>query len=143
MAVKLHWSTNYVGIPWVASGRDYPNGLDCWGLVREVYENELGISLPSYPVDPDDARSNSKTITLGLSGWEKLDEPEDNCLVVMSKNRIPTHVGVYIHESGGLVLHTVEGQESLVDFIMDVRQNFKLLEFYRHGSFCNNNTPVQ
>jgi len=139
--VKVHWSIKYIGIPWVACGRSF-EGFDCWGLVRQVYLDELSIKLPEYPIDPKKLVSVSKAMIIGLSDWVEIEKPEDNCLVVMSKTSSPSHVGVYILGSGGLVLHSVDGGSSVVDFMMDINQQFKLVKFYRHGSVCNNTKPI-
>ena len=40
-----HWAEKYIGKPWV-------NGeYDCWGLVRDVYKNELGVELSPIVTD--------------------------------------------------------------------------------------------
>lgn len=42
------WWAKYVGIPYVNEGRSTVSGLDCWGLLRVVYRDEIGIVLPDY-----------------------------------------------------------------------------------------------
>ena len=45
------WYEDYLGLPWALGGRDR-NGIDCWGLVRLVHKELLGIELPSWIDDP-------------------------------------------------------------------------------------------
>ena len=44
-------ANKYVGLRYLAGGRDVDgevSGVDCWGLVRLVYEREFGINLPGH-----------------------------------------------------------------------------------------------
>ena len=49
--MDLHWYESYVGLPWKLGGRDHA-GLDCWGLIRLAYKEQLGCELPSFLDDP-------------------------------------------------------------------------------------------
>lgn len=41
------WTMQYLNIPFVDKGRDR-KGLDCYGLVRLVYQEQRMLTLPSY-----------------------------------------------------------------------------------------------
>ena len=47
------WVADYVGLPWEPYGRTRA-GVDCWGLVRLVYEERLGICLLYTSPSPRD-----------------------------------------------------------------------------------------
>lgn len=41
------WANRYLNIPFLPKGRTHM-GVDCYGLVRLIYQEQLGIELPSY-----------------------------------------------------------------------------------------------
>lgn len=41
------WTDDYLAIPFAFDGRDR-DGCDCWGLLRLIYQEQLGIELPAY-----------------------------------------------------------------------------------------------
>lgn len=44
------WASSYLSIPFVEKGRTR-TGVDCYGLVRLIYQEQRGIVLPSYVED--------------------------------------------------------------------------------------------
>lgn len=114
---------SYVGLPFAENGRD-ASGLDCWGLVRLVYRERLGIELPSYgEVEARDLLAVSRTITADsrVGPWHQVGPGEDREFdVVLLRHRVytegapsrrlPNHCGVVV--APGLLLHVKAGIDS-------------------------------
>lgn len=85
-----------VGIPFVDGGRT-PQGLDCWGLVRYIYQ-QRGVQLPNYPIDPKNRDAVHQALVKGAaSSWEKVEQPQEGDVVLLELAiRCANHVGVYI-----------------------------------------------
>jgi len=41
------WYNKYIGIPYQEKGRS-ETGVDCWGLVKLVYEKDFNILVPGF-----------------------------------------------------------------------------------------------
>lgn len=52
MAQSLEWPAIYVGLPYKQNGRDR-SGIDCWGLVRLVLEEQKNLILPLWDTVKD------------------------------------------------------------------------------------------
>ncbi len=106
----LNWVQDYVGLPYLAGGRG--PAWDCWGLVVEVYKNELGVQLPDWVIDPEIMEGN----------WEvELPEPTHLCLVRTPRgDNVPDHYGIYI---GGGVLSASPGGSVFVDLRRYLERN--------------------
>lgn len=63
-------ASRYIGIPYAERGRDR-DGIDCYGLLRLVYREQLGVDLPSYAdaYDPKDRADIARVIGERLTGW--------------------------------------------------------------------------
>jgi len=90
----------FVGLPYRDRGRDR-DGLDCFGLLRLVYREALGIDLPSYAEDyvtAADRREVAGLISGQLDPWDRIEEgaeiPGDALL--MRNGRFAQHVGVVV-----------------------------------------------
>lgn len=91
--------TALLGIPFVDKGRDKATGLDCYGLVKEVYKLG-GVDIAEY----DEQLSDNLTCgqCLSHSHWHRLDHPQAPCLVCIrlgAPRGVVNHVGVYIGDN--------------------------------------------
>ena len=110
----------YIGIPFVSGGRTI-EGCDCYGLVRLVFHNELGIDLPDV-----DGYANALIPELTNPLFEKYsplilgerhESPEPNDMALILNHGLPTHIGVYVGDM--YILHTVRRIGSCLQRITD------------------------
>lgn len=88
-----------VGLPY-RRGAHGPDAVDCYGLVDLVWRELFDRSLP---VREDAMRARP-------ADWRRLTEPQDGALVFM-RFAGDRHVGVYLDENDGGVLHAVEPED--------------------------------
>lgn len=99
--------TYLLGKPWV-SGADGPEAFDCWGLVKYVYRENLGIELPELVgISRKSLLDISRNINEEVAHtWEELHEPLHLCGVSMGGNLRPYHVGLWVDDGASTgVLH--------------------------------------
>lgn len=114
------WVSLYVGLPWREKGRDR-DGLDCWGLVRLVYAERFGVSLPDLGggyAASEDAPSVSRVLAEETSPaglWSRREGlPEEVGDVGVFRIRgFPAHVGIAVGDRR--ILHVVRGANSVVE----------------------------
>lgn len=111
--------TDLIGVPFENRGRDVETGLDCYGLVMEVYRR-YGINLPEYTADFDDTALIDQTIedATASSVWreanpEKLKAPTVIAMRFGCPRGVVNHTGVYI--GGGRFIHTRERIGACID----------------------------
>ncbi len=103
--------TDLIGTPFVNEGRDPKKGLDCYGLVMEVF-GRYGIKLPEYTANYDDAAKIDAIIRQQKTNpiWKKVKEgteppaPSIVCISFGVPKGIINHTGVYIGD--GKMIHT-------------------------------------
>ncbi len=96
----MNWWGRYVGVPFEDGGRG-PDSYDCWGLVRAVYANELGIDLPSYgEISAREMARVARMMKVGADEerWRPVERPRALDVVLMRHPRASrvAHVGVMI-----------------------------------------------
>lgn len=96
-----------IGVPFLDGGRDPAIGLDCYGLVKEVFKRQ-GINLPEFHICCEDFTNIDKEIGKQRELWIRCDDknPPIPSLVVMRFNQAVfcNHTGVYI--GNGMFIHT-------------------------------------
>lgn len=131
----------YIGIPFKEKGRDQESGFDCWGLVRYVYEKELGIFLPSFTECYNrtiDRHKIGDKIEEQKSEWVSvkrgLRKPFD--VVLMTRLGQAMHVGVLVTADD--VLHIEDNKSSPFSRCVSIYNstvNQSIVGFYRHADY--------
>ena len=98
--------SQYVGIPFE------DRKMDCYGLVRFIYKNELGIEIPRFSSSCLDTLSIYRDYLNQISKfWAPVSDYEVFDVVAMAYDpyhpRIVTHFGIYI--GNGKMLHSLKG----------------------------------
>lgn len=133
------WQNKYVGIPYRDNGRD-ETGMDCWGLVRHVYNKEFNISLPSFSEDyqGDDRARIAELIAQYKEGWEKVDEPQSGDLVLLRILGTETHVGIVTDYP--YFLHARDGYSSSIERLDTTGWKNRVVGIFRYKeNSCTNN----
>lgn len=96
-----HWALKYIGKPWICGK------YDCWGLVQDVYLNELGIRLSPIITNAADLRQVFAEFAqkANYSDFCQIKTLKDNAVVVLSQGKCPSHVGIWLDIDGGGILH--------------------------------------
>ena len=128
-----HWAEKYIGKPWI-------NGeYDCWGLVREVYKNELGVELSPIVTDATSLREVLCEFKKSVN-YNKLSSDDkllDKHITVLTQNKYPCHVGIYADIDGGGVLHNMQGVGVIFQKLPDLKMNgWHILEIWKNASDC-------
>lgn len=118
-AGDISWINGYIGIPYRRGGRNY-DGVDCYGLVRLVYDVEHGIQLPDWLSGEVDVREPCR------GKWTPTVTPVDGNFVVCPNPMGPHHMGLYY--AGG-VLHAEHRHGVIYQPIARFRQVHFSVEF--------------
>ena len=111
-----------LGVPFVWGGRSPADGLDCWGLARQVVP-----MLPDYdaPTLPDAVGVWRRE----AGAWPRVDTPRPGDVLLLGTNRTARHVGVLV--APGQVLHTTRETGAVVQPLAWLRQIYPHVVAYR------------
>ena len=125
------WSNKYIGIPFQEKGRDF-SGLDCWGLVRLIYDQEFDIKLPSFAEqynDTNDSEHLQDLIAQYKEGWEPCEAQEGH-LVLFRLLGAESHVGICIDETR--FIHVRENQSVVIENLDSPMWKNRIVGFFKY-----------
>ena len=126
--------SKYIGLKW-ESGATGPSRYDCQGLCVHIQKKLYNKIMPEVKVDSDNLFSIVKAITKNKAWekFEKIENPEDGCIVKMFSAENPSHIGVYINVDGGGVLHSIRKQGVIWDTLFILKKTYAQIEFWRYN----------
>lgn len=135
----MTWIEKYVGIPFVNGGRDW-QGVDCWGLVRLIYETECRILLPSYgEISAEELTRVAHEVANESSKepWHPVSDPWLFDVAVMHRRKAPVHVGIVAALKPVRLLHVERATHAVFVPITHPTISFRSPAYFRHRSMCD------
>lgn len=107
--MTTHWAASYIGIPWSKDGTG-PDSYHCWSFVRAIERVHFGRELPEIP-NPGDLLGIARLFRdhPEHARWERVGNPVEGDVVQMRAARYPIHVGLWVGDARGGVLHCAQG----------------------------------
>ena len=130
----MRWAERYIGLPFIDHGRNF-TGVDCWGLVRLIMQEECHIDIPSY----GETSALDLQAVAGLVAKEKEIEPwiyvhptavKPFDVVVMHRRREPIHIGIMATQKE--IIHIEAKTDSVMVPLSHATIKFRRPTFYRH-----------
>lgn len=127
----------FIGIPF-KNRQASITGADCYGLVRLVYAEKLGVNIPQ-PISSAYASRMVEAEFLQeiASNWYEVFEPRPFDVVAMAHDgnhpKLIQHFGIVINDTQ--MLHTLDTVGSHIVRISDYKHFIK--GYYRHGKVSN------
>lgn len=117
--------SQYVGLPYKVGS------TDCWGLVRRVYADHLGIDLPEYAgVEMGPAVSGIIDGLIESAQWVETAAPAPyNVILLRDGSRL--HIGLVLDTDH--MLHTVENKNACIERFTRPYWVRSIIGFYRHA----------
>lgn len=98
------WWAGYIGLPYA--------DCHCWELVRRVFADQRGVVLhPFAEIRPEQLRRVAQTMQRAAADWAPVDDPEPFDVAVMTRHRLPIHVGIITRP--GWLLHTEKATDAV------------------------------
>lgn len=125
---------SFVGLPYLDRGRTRA-GVDCYGLLRLVYAEQLGIELPSYADDYVTAADDLAIAALiadELDPWDEIGKgcEQEGDAVLMRSGLHLRHVGVVAGRARAL--HIESGDLSRIELYDFGPLAHRIAGFYRY-----------
>lgn len=136
------WVGQYIDIPFQEHGRTR-EGVDCWGLVRMIAEEQFGILLPCYATEyetTEDPNQTAPVVAHEKKFWTEIAPGEEQLgdVVVMRMLGQPIHVGMVVGD--GRMIHALKGRGITLAAYGSLEWKHRITGFYRYASTADANS---
>ncbi|WP_127142834.1 NlpC/P60 family protein [Pelagibacterium montanilacus] len=93
-------------------GAQGPDSFDCYSLTRTLQAGLFGREMPAFAAPAQAGRmaiAAAVAIHPERGRWQEMPHPQDGAIVTMARHLQGYHLGTFIAEDGGLVVHALEG----------------------------------
>ncbi|WP_297105127.1 glycoside hydrolase [uncultured Devosia sp.] len=99
-----------IGRPYDLGGRA-PGSINCYGCARILQREIFGRDMPDFAM-PGTAGRQGIAAAIAVhperGRWQEIGAPEDGALVTMARNDCGYHIGTWLAEDGGIIVHALE-----------------------------------
>jgi cell wall-associated NlpC family hydrolase len=109
-----------IGTPYVLGGQG-PDAFDCYGVTRVVQERVFGRAMPEFSMPAKAGRmgiASAIAVHPERANWKEIDAPVDGAIVTMARNTQGYHMGTWLADDGGIILHAIEEVGVVVDTLI-------------------------
>lgn len=93
-------------------GASGPDAYDCYGITRALQAVLFERPMPAFEIP---GKSGRMAIAAAIAGhperlrWAEIEAPVDGAIVTMARHLQGYHLGTWLSEDGGLIVHAMEG----------------------------------
>lgn len=120
---------DYKDIQYKKHGRSRHAGCDCYGLLRLIYLEELGIDLPLYP----NRELGEAVIEERERAWGQIskEEAKEYDVVLLHKYGRVCHLGIIASKANEYMIHLGRGHGVMIEAYSSPRWKNRVEGFYR------------
>ena len=115
-----------LGVKFTVHGRSIQEGFDCYGLAIEVLRRN-GIILKDAFYDTLDCRDKVHEKLHESIPNERIEKPENCCIIEIEVHGEPWHIGVYI--GNGMMIHTTRKTRVVIEPLVHYKN--RILGYYK------------
>lgn len=105
-------------------GAQGPDLVDCYSAATMLQAALFGRAMPSFQAPAGAGRTAIAGAIAAhpeRARWVEVDTPIDGALVTMARQNCGYHVGTWLEEDGGLIVHAIEECGVVADTIMSLQ----------------------
>ena len=99
-----------IGCPYGLGGRT-AGTVDCYGAAKILQRELFGRDMPDFSMPAEAGRAAiaaAIAVHPERSRWREIAAPADGALVTMARNTCGYHLGTWLEDDGGIVVHAIE-----------------------------------